>query len=51
VLHSSADKVHIKLRFTRYDAADRVLGVYRTLWIVTRQGDRWGVQARSTFAA
>ena len=31
VLHSSADKVHIKLRFTRYDAADRVLGVYRTL--------------------
>jgi hypothetical protein len=50
VIHSSPDKVHLNVQFSRYDAQGNRLASYRSLWIVTRQEGRWGVQARSSFA-
>jgi len=50
VLQSSADKVHIVARFTRYREDDSVIGTYDSLWIVTKRDGRWGVSARSSFA-
>jgi hypothetical protein len=51
VLQSSADKVHIVGRSTRYREDDSLIGTYDSLWIVTKRDGRWGVQARSSFAA
>jgi hypothetical protein len=50
VLQSSADKVHILVRCTRYRDDDSVIGTYDSLWIVTKRDGRWGIQARSSFA-
>ena len=49
-LHSAADKAHILIQFTRYDAAGNAIAAYRSLWIMTRSAGRWGAQARSSFA-
>lgn len=51
VLHAGADKVHLAVRFIRNRADGSPLGSFRSLWIVTRADGRWGVQARSSFAA
>jgi hypothetical protein len=42
--------VHLDVQFTRYRADNSVIGRFRSLWIVTRQGGRWAVAARSSFA-
>ena len=42
--------MHFDVRFTRYRADGSVLGVYRSLWVVSRIGGRWAAQLRSTFA-
>ena len=39
------------VRFTRYDERGVALASYPSLYIVTLVDGRWGVQARSTFAA
>lgn len=50
VIQSSADKVHVALRFTRYDEHGAALATYPSLWIVTLSDGHWGIQARSSFA-
>lgn len=50
VIQVSADKVHIAVRFTRYDAAGRVLSSFESLYVVEAVDGRWGVRARSSFA-
>lgn len=51
VVHSSPDKIHFAVRFTRCRADGSTIADYRSLWIVTCVDDHWGVQARSSFAA
>jgi hypothetical protein len=34
----------------RYRADNSVIGSFRSLWIVTEDGGRWAVAARSSFA-
>lgn len=43
------DKVHVEVRYTRYREDGSVIGVYDSLYIVTRANGRWGIQARSSF--
>ena len=50
VLHSSEDKVHLYIQWTRYDKDDGPLLTHQALWIMTRIDGRWGAQARSSFA-
>jgi hypothetical protein len=50
VIHAGADKVHIDTRFTRYRKDGSVLGGFDSIYIVTRQDGRWGVQGRSSYA-
>lgn len=50
VVQASPDKVHIAVRFTRYDAADNVISAFDSLYVVERVDGRWGVRARSSFA-
>jgi len=51
VIDAGPEKVHFRVQFTRYRADDSVLGTYRSLYIVTKRDGRWGIQARSSWAA
>ena len=50
VIHAGADKVHIDTRFTRYRKDGSVIGGFDSIYIVTRQDGRWGIQGRSSYA-
>ena len=50
VIHAGADKVHIDTRFTRYRKDGSVLSAFDSIYIVTRQDGRWGIQGRSSYA-
>lgn len=50
VIHSGPEKVHIAVRFVRYRADGSELSAFDSLYIVTKQGEHWGVQARSSYA-
>jgi len=49
-LHSSEDKVHLYLQWTRYDVDGSALATYPALWIMTKIDGNWGAQCRSSFA-
>ena len=49
-LHSSEDKVHLYLQWTRYDEDGSALATYPALWIMTKIHSNWGAQCRSSFA-
>ena len=50
VIQSSADKVHIRVQFSRFNAEDELMASYDSLYIIERVDGRWGVRARSSFA-
>jgi hypothetical protein len=50
VIHSSPDKVHLAVQFTRYGADDRVLNTYLAVYVITKLDGHWGIQARSSTA-
>ena len=50
VIHSSENKVHVFIQFTRYNKDGGPLATHQSLWIMTRLNGRWGAQARSSFA-
>ena len=50
VVAARAGKVHLDVQFSRYRADNSVIGSFRSLWIVTEDGGRWAVAARSSFA-
>ena len=47
---AGAAKVGLDVQFIRYRADESVIGSLRSLWIVTEDGGRWAVAARSSFA-
>jgi hypothetical protein len=49
-IHSSEDKVHVYIQWSRYDKEGGQLASHQALWIMTRVDGRWGAQARSSFA-
>jgi hypothetical protein len=50
VIHASPLKVHFNIQFSRYKADGSRYAVHKSLWIVTKKDDRWGIQARSSYA-
>jgi len=42
-------KAHYALSYTRFRADDSVIGVYESLYVLTKVGDVWGIQLRSSF--
>lgn len=50
VVQAGSDKVHFSVEFTRFNEEGEPLRTYQSLYVVTKRGDRWGVQARSSFA-
>jgi hypothetical protein len=49
VVQFNALKAHVVLSYTRYRADGSEIGVYDSLYIMTRAEGRWGIQARSSF--
>jgi hypothetical protein len=47
-LSSSADKVHFRVVFNRRSADGEILMRARMLYILTRRGDHWGMQLRTS---
>ena len=46
----SENAVNVALVFSRYDADDRKLSTFNTLYLVTLDDGHWGIRARSSFA-
>lgn len=42
-------KAHYALSYTRFRDDDSVIGVYESLYVLTRGDDGWRIQARSSF--
>lgn len=50
VVQSSERKVHIQVRFSRFDENDELIASFDSLYIIEPVDGRWGVRARSSFA-
>lgn len=50
VVQEGPGKVHLAVRFARFNEAGGLLKEYDSLYIVERRGDRWGIVARSSYA-
>jgi len=50
-IHVGADKVHLAVEFSRWRSDGTELGRHQSIYVVTRLEGRWGIQARSSFAA
>lgn len=50
IVQSGKDKVHVVVRFSRYNADNEKIATYDSLYIVTLVDGHWGTQARSSFA-
>ena len=48
-IQSSETKVHFVIHFLRLDKDSKVTHDFKTLWIVTKINNHWGVQFRSSF--
>ena len=49
IIQSSEAKVHFVIHFVRLDKDSKVTHDFKTLWIVTKINNHWGVQFRSSF--
>ncbi|MDR2764091.1 MAG: hypothetical protein LBB90_03570 [Tannerella sp.] len=50
VIQASDTKVHVDVRFSRYNKAGALLKTYESLYILTCENGRWGVKMRSSYA-
>ena len=50
VIAVGAAKVHLDMQFPRHRVDNSVISSFGSLWIVTREGERWAATARSSFA-
>ncbi len=42
-------KAHVVLRIDDFDRQGKSLGTYKSLFILTQRGGKWGIQARSSY--
>jgi hypothetical protein len=50
IVHASDTKAHVDTKFTRYREDGTEIATFDSLYIFTKQGGRWGVKMRSSFA-
>lgn len=49
VVQFNCDKAHVALSYTRFRSNGSVIGVYESLYVLTRVDGRWGIQMRTSF--
>ena len=50
VIQSSERKVHVQVVFSRFNADDKLLASFNSLYVIELVDGRWGVRGRSSFA-
>ena len=50
IVQASETKVHVDTKFTRYRKNGSKLASYESLYVLTKEGGKWGVKLRSSFA-
>jgi hypothetical protein len=50
IIHCGPDKVHLAVRVTRYRKDHTPIHTFESLYIVTNQNGKWGIQMRSSYA-
>lgn len=50
IIQASDNKVHVDTKFTRFRKDGSVIASYESLYVLTKEGGRWGVKLRSSFA-
>jgi len=50
IIHCGPDKVHIAVRITRYRKDKTPIHTFDSLYVVTNQNGKWGIQMRSSYA-
>ena len=50
VIHQGPEKVHFDVCFSRFLEDGSCYATHQAVWVVTRVGGQWGIQARSSFA-
>lgn len=50
VIQAEAEKVHLRMEFTRFRTDGSELGTFRSIWVITCIDGRWAAQLRSSFA-
>lgn len=50
VIQADHEKVHIAVSFARYREDGSELARYESLYVVTHDGEHWGIKGRSSFA-
>ena len=50
VIHAGPDKVQFDTRFARYRPDGSLISAFDSIYIVTLQDGRWGIQGRSSYA-
>ena len=50
IIQASAGKVHVDTQFTRYRKDGSKIATYESLYVLTKDGGKWGVKMRSSFA-
>ncbi len=48
VRQNGEDKIHLEIRFSRYNAEGIRYATFQSIWIVTRTDGHWGIQCRSS---
>ena len=49
IIQCGADKVHVAVRVTRYRKDHTPIHTFDSLYVVTNQNGRWGIQMRSSY--
>ncbi|MFT7653211.1 MAG: hypothetical protein ACI9ON_002123 [Limisphaerales bacterium] len=50
VIQSGPNKVHFKVKFSRFNPRGERYVTFDSLYVVQKVGERWGIRARSSFA-
>lgn len=50
IVHVSSDKVHVDTQFSRFAKDGAKIGLYESLYVLTKENGRWGVKMRSSYA-
>lgn len=50
LIQASADKLHYAVEFSRFTKEHKRIVTYESFYIITRHGDHWGIQSRSSYA-
>ncbi len=50
IVHCSDQKIHVDTQFTRHRTDGSLIAAHDSLYVLSRENDKWGVKLRSSYA-